>query len=259
MPAKVEKKPAARKPAARPSAAPHATPSKAAPAESPPPFAGFSRQGVPFFQGLAVAQSRDWFGAHKADYEALWRAPMLSLLTEVRGPAEELFGRKVAPPKIFRINRDVRFSKDKSPYKTHCGGLLGFGEVSSPEGVAGLYLQLGLEEFAATGFYALDSDRLALLRKRILDEKAGSKLAKLVAGCEARGQVAMSMQALKRAPSGVSPDHPRIALLRQKGLAVSFPGIPKGVRYTVGLKAWLLEQLRVAAPVVQWGFENGLG
>jgi uncharacterized protein (TIGR02453 family) len=251
MPAKVETKAAPSKPAARPS--------KKAPAEAPPPFAGFSRQGVPFFQGLALAQSREWFQAHKADYESLWRGPMTALLTELREPAGKILGRKVAPPKIFRINRDVRFSKDKSPYKTHCGGLLGFGEVSAPDGVAGLYVQLGTEEFAATGFYELDGDRLALLRKRILDEKAGSKLAKLVAACEAHGQSVISTQALKRAPSGVSPDHPRIALLRQKGLAVSFPAIPKSVRHTVGLKGWLLEQLEIAAPVVKWGMENGLG
>ena len=184
---------------------------------------------------------------------------MLSLLTELRAPAGKLLGREVAPPKIFRIIRDVRFSKDKSPYKTHCSGLLGFGEVSSPEGVAALYVQLGLEEFAATGFYELDGDRLALLRRRILDEKAGGKLARLVAACEAQGQSVTSMQALKRAPAGVSPEHPRIALLRQKGLAVSFAQAPKSVRHTAGLKAWLLEQLKLAAPVVKWGLENGLG
>jgi uncharacterized protein (DUF2461 family) len=125
--------------------------------------------------------------------------------------------------------------------------------------VAGLYVQLGLEEFAATGFYQLEPDRLALLRKRILDEKSGSKLAKLVAALEAKGQSVMSGEALKRAPAGVDPDHPRIALLRQKGLAVSFPAIPKSVRFTAGLEGWLVDQLKTAAPVVRWGFDNGLG
>jgi uncharacterized protein (TIGR02453 family) len=259
MPAPQEKKPAARGAPATKAPAKKAL-SKKAPITEPPPFAGFPKQGVSFFQGLAVSQSRDWFQAHKADYESLWRVPMLSLLTGLRGPAEKIYGRKVAPPKIFRINRDVRFSKDKSPYKLHCGGLLGFGEVSSPEGVAGLYVQLGLEEdFVATGFYQLEPDRLALLRKRILDEKSGSKLAKLVAAIEAKGQSVLSGEALKRAPSGVDPDHPRIELLRQKGLAVSFPAIPKAVRHTAGLEKWLLEQLKTAAPVVQWGFDNGLG
>ena len=257
MPANNREKPKAKRPAAAESAA--RKPSKQAPAEAPPPFAGFAKQGVPFFHGLAVAQSRDWFQAHKADYETLWRLPMISLLAGLRAPAEKLFGRKVAPPKIFRLNRDVRFSKDKSPYKLHCGGLLGFGEVSAPEGVAGLYVQLGLEDFAATGFYQLDPDRLALLRKRILDEKAGGKLARLVAALEAEGLSITSTETLKRAPSGVAPDHPRIALLRQKGLAISFPEIPKRVRFTAGLEGWLLEQLRIATPVVKWGFENGLG
>ena len=65
--------------------------------------------------------------------------------------------------------------------------------------------------------------------------------------------------ALKRAPSGIDPDHPRIALLRQKGLAVSFGEIPKAVRHTAALKGWLIEQTKLAAPVVKWAFENGVG
>jgi uncharacterized protein (TIGR02453 family) len=235
-------------------------PSKKAPAEVPPPFAGFPKQGVSFFEGLALAQSRDWFQAHKQDYETLWRLPMLGLLAGLRPACEKLYGRKVAPAKLFRLNRDVRFSKDKSPYKTHCAGLLGFGEVSAPDGgVAAIYLHLGVEEYAASGFYQLEPEKLALLRKRILDERAGGRLAKLVAAAKEKGLEVMAMETLKRAPAGIDPAHPRIELLKQKGLALSFPAIPKKVRYSAELKSWLLAHAKAGAPVVQWAFENGLG
>lgn len=236
------------------------TPSPLAATAALPPFAGFPKQGVAWFRALALAQSRDWFQAHKDGYRTLWLEPMQALLAELEGPLAKLYRRKLAPPKIFRLNRDVRFAKDKSPYKTNIAGMIGLAGAGGPMGgPVALYLHLGLEEAVAAGFYALEPDRLQLLRRRVLDEKTGGALQKLLAAAERKGLTLESVQELRRAPAGVPPDHPRIAILRHKGLALGAGEIPKGVRHSRELKSWLLEQARAAAPVVAWGLAQGLG
>ena len=232
----------------------------AAKKKTPPvaPFAGFPKPGISWFQGLALAQNRDWFQAHRDGYEQLWLAPMQSLLAELKTPLEKLYGKTLAPPKIFRLNRDVRFSKDKSPYKTHIAGMLAFDGFKPMEGPAGLYLHLGLEEMVAFGFYTLETPSLARLRKQLLDEKAGPALAKLIAAAGKVGLAPDAMEKLKRPPPGVSPDHPRVELLKQKALALSTGDLPRSVRFGAGLKEWILEQAKAAAPVVKWGLAQKL-
>ncbi len=225
-----------------------------------PPFTGFPRQGISFFHALALAQSREWFHAHKADYETLWRAPMQSLLEELRTPLAKIYGRKLDPPKIFRINRDVRYTNDKSPYKTHCAGKIAFaGAVNNQEGMVALYLHLGMEEEAGCGTYELDPDRLAHFRRAVIAPKSGEALARALGAVEKHGMRQISIGELKRAPSGIPVDHPRIAILRHKGLAVSFGKIPKAARNTVQLKEWLLAQAKIAAPVMAWSHAQKIG
>lgn len=221
-------------------------------------FGGFPKAGVAWFQALAMAQNREWFQANKAGYEALWLEPMKALAAQLTGPLTKLYGRKVAAPKIFRLNRDVRFSKDKSPYKTHAGLLLAFEGWGPMEGPAALYLHLGLDEVVGFGFYALEAPGLKRLRARILDDKSGGALEKLVATAKKAGLSLDGMEQLKRAPAGIDPAHPRIELLKFKGLALSRTDVPKRVRYTAELSDWLLEQAEAAAPVVKWGLAQKL-
>jgi uncharacterized protein (TIGR02453 family) len=91
-------------------------------------FSGFADADGRFFRALAKNQKREWFQAHRAEYDHGWVAPMKLLLAEVRERIDPLFPRHaLGDPKVFRINRDVRFSKDKSPYKTHIGGYVPLG------------------------------------------------------------------------------------------------------------------------------------
>ena len=113
------------------------------------PFAGFPKAGISWFQSLAVAQNREWFQAHKLAWEQLWLQPMQSLLAELRAPLEKIYGRKLGATKVFRLNRDVRFSKDKSPYKTNIAGMVPFEGFEPMQGPAALYLHLGLERQVA--------------------------------------------------------------------------------------------------------------
>src|SRR6266850_681663 len=88
-------------------------------------FEGFADKDAKFFRTLAKNQNRDWFQAHKEEFEEGWQRPMTALLSDVRGAIDKSFPHcDLAEPKIFRIYRDVRFSKDKSPYKTHIGGVI---------------------------------------------------------------------------------------------------------------------------------------
>src|SRR6185312_13298938 len=118
-------------------------------------FRGFDKRAPGFFHELASEQSRDWFGAHKDDYLTLWQRPMEALLGEVRAKLAPAYrGIELSEPKIFRIHRDVRFSKDKTPYKTHIAGVIGTG------GAAAIYVHLGLEEFTGAGAWELEPDKL---------------------------------------------------------------------------------------------------
>jgi uncharacterized protein (TIGR02453 family) len=223
------------------------------------PFAGFPREGVPWFRRLALEQSRDWFQENRAAYEELWVRPMSALLGELARPLCKVYGRAVGPPKIFRLNRDLRFSKDKRPYKTNIAGLLPLSRAASMESPAALYLHLGLEETVAFGFYVLQPPALRRLRELVLHEAKGPALQRLVNAAAAKGLELDGLERLKRAPAGVLPTHPRIELLKQKGLALSRPDIPKDVRFKATLKGWLLEQAKAAAPLVKWGLAQDLG
>lgn len=222
-------------------------------------FTGFPKAGVAWFQGLAMAQNKEWFHAHRDGYEQLWLEPINALVAEVSGPLAKLYGKKLAPAKIFRLNRDVRFSKDKSPYKTNAGVLLHFDGYPPMEGPAALYFHLGMDEEVAFGFYTLEPAALKRLRNAIVDEKTGPALQKLIDAAAKHGLTPMSMEQLKRAPVGLDPAHPRVELLKHKGLALSAGAIPKKVRYGAEFKDWVLAQAEAAAPVVKWGFAQKLG
>src|SRR5260370_398653 len=134
------------------------------------PFSGFPRDGVRFFRELAARQDREWFKAHKAEYAALWEAPMKALLDDV-GPriAKQYRGVKLQPPKHFRIYRDVRFAKDKSPFKTNIAAMIGFPGGEDDGAPAALYLHLGLTDAVAAGHWTLPSPKLQRYRKLVAD------------------------------------------------------------------------------------------
>ncbi len=145
------------------------TPSKPAPADhAPEPFQGFAPQALGFFHDLALHQDRAWFQEHQAIYEQEVQRPMAALVTAL---AAELARRDIpliGDPKrsIFRIHRDVRFSSDKSPYKTHAGAVLTRDGSKSSPGL--LYIHVAPEgSFTAAGFYCPEAGPLLALRRSI--------------------------------------------------------------------------------------------
>lgn len=168
-------------------------------------FTGFPMAAVDFYEDLEMNNSKAWWDEHKDVYRSAVLTPMRDLTDAL---ADE-FGEA----KLFRPNRDLRFSHDKSPYKTHQGAY-----VSVAPG-CGWYVQISADGLrVGGGFYQADSAALARLRARIASD-AGVELARLVADLTADGWV-LGGETLKSAPRGFDRNHPRIDLLRHKALSV---------------------------------------
>jgi uncharacterized protein (TIGR02453 family) len=217
-------------------------------------FEGFADADGKFFKRLAKNQDRAWFEAHKDEYEEGWVKPMKALLAEVRAGIDRAYEDvDLAEPKVFRIYRDVRFSADKTPYKTHIGGVIlartGKAVMEAP---AAIYVQLGTERFSAAGFYMMPKEALAEYRAAVLDDARGAEIAKTVKALEKKGFEVSAGEELTRVPKGIDPEHPRARLLKLKGLIASFPEVdPKLVTSRDFAKA-LIDQGRAVAPLVRW-------
>ncbi len=134
------------------------------------PFAGFTPAALRFFEDLAANQDREWFNAHKHVYEDQIRAP-LGALVEALTFAFAAHDIPISgDPKrsLFRIHRDVRFSKDKRPYKTNAGAVLSRGGDKSTSGMVYVHIAAGDGAFMAAGFYGPSPETLAALRQGIV-------------------------------------------------------------------------------------------
>ncbi len=170
-------------------------------------FTGFPPEAFDFYRRLSADNSRAFWLANKATYDQAVRAPMLALLDEF--PEMGTFH-------VFRPNRDVRFAKDKTPYKDHIAAYV------ESQGGAGHYIHLGAEGmFAGCGYYDMAADQLERFRAAIDADATGSDLQARCTAAEKRGLRLGAMSALKTAPRGFAKDHQRIELLRRKGLVAS--------------------------------------
>ncbi len=164
-------------------------------------FRGWPAEAIEFYEALEADNSRTYWHDHKAEYDKLVRGPMDELLAEL---APE-FGEG----KIFRPYRDVRFSADKSPYKTAIGATLAHGG----------YVQFSADGLAAgSGLYVMAADQLDRYRRAVTHARTGGELVGLVAAARDDGLEVTARELLKTAPKGYPRDHPRIDLLRLKGL-----------------------------------------
>jgi len=233
-------------------------PKQKASAAAPAAFTGFEKSAMGFWHELAAEMNRDWFLANKARYEAQWVEPMQALLDDV--------GRRLAPayrplalgaPKVMRIYRDVRFSKDKAPYKTHIGAVITVaGKKIGEDGNAAMYDHLGVEEeFVGVGSYRFDAAKLATWRKAVAG-KPGAQLAPLIAKLRKAGYAVGGHDDYKKVPTGFPADHPRADLLKVRGLTGGFPEIPAGLLHKPGLADWLVKHGKAMAPLVIWLHRN---
>lgn len=197
-------------------------------------FGGFTDEAILFYEGLLADNSKTYWTAHKDVYERAVRQPMQALL-------EELAPGFHAEVTLFRPYRDVRFSKDKSPYKTAQGGFL---EMVS--GV-GYYMQIDADGvLVGGGFHSQDREQIARFRAAIDSDLTGPQLEEITrklakAGFEIGGNQ------VKTRPRGVAPDHPRLELMRREYVTAGRQVAPETITPAFMKKEW-----RKIAPLVQW-------
>jgi uncharacterized protein (TIGR02453 family) len=226
-----------------------------------PRFEGFADRDARFFKALAKNQDRAWFAAHRDEYEEGWHAPMKALLAEVRERLAPTYKHEdLAPPKVFRIYRDVRFSKDKSPYKTHIGGYLGIeGTSAGPGGAAALYVHVAANElFACAGQYMMDGEQLKRYRAALVDGARSREIAAILKPLTRAGFTVESYEQLQRVPKGFDPGHPHADLLRRKGLIVSFPDPPRALLTSRKLVEWCVTHGKKTVALVEWLAGNAM-
>ena len=228
-------------------------------AAEPVAFQGFDRTAPAFFAELAVEMNKDWFDRNKQRYVDQWVQPMTALLGEVASRLAKPYAPiKLGAPKLFRIYRDTRFAKDKTPYKTHIAGVIPLANKKPADGgCMAMYIHVGLdEEFVGVGSYFFDDKGLARWRKLVAADKTGKPLAALVARLRARGYDVGGHDDYKKVPKGHAADHPRAELLKMRGMTAGFPAIPKGLLHRRTLADWLVDHGKATAPLVTWLFRN---
>jgi uncharacterized protein (TIGR02453 family) len=195
-------------------------------------FTGFRPEAIQFLADLAANNERDWFQPRKAEFERLLKTPLeelcIALEEQFRARDIPLHADPVKSP--FRIYRDTRFSKDKSPYKTHLAASFGWAGDgvdaavgrSHAENVhaSGGYFHLQPGEiYVGGGVWHPDSTWLTAFRQRLVKDLAGFQA--IVEAPEFKrefGKVGDDGESLKRVPPGFPADHPAADLLRLKNV-----------------------------------------
>ena len=202
-------------------------------------FEGFPEQALVFYEGLRADNTKAYWSDHRPTYDSCVKAPMEALLAEL----EPEFG----PTKFFRPYRDVRFAKDKTPYKDHAGAV-----AHDVDGSTGLYVQLSADGlYVAGGSWHLASDQVARLRAAVDDDATGARLAKVLARLEEDGW-SVGGERLVRVPKPYAAGHPRADLLRAKSLSSSRAFEPDEWLHTRECADRVRQAWRVLAPLNDW-------
>jgi uncharacterized protein (TIGR02453 family) len=218
-------------------------------------FEGFGAKALPFFKALKFHQSKAWFDENRALYDRAVVEPMIALLDELsaRFAKAKISLTGDGKKSIFRIHRDVRFAKDKSPYKTHCGAVMTRSGAKNDQGL--LYLHIDPEGcFVAAGFHMPEPPDLLKLRKAVA--KDGGKAFLAMETALKKGKLALDEErALSRTPKGFEAlkggklDGP----VRLKSFIVEEP-LPAKLIATPKLTDTVVDFAKRAEPLLKFGW-----
>jgi uncharacterized protein (TIGR02453 family) len=197
-------------------------------------FHGWPEEALDFYDGLEADNTKTYWLAHKQTYETCVLQPMTELLDEL--------GPEYGEGKVFRPYRDLRFSKDKTPYKTAIGAVVGDG-----------YIQLSARGLAVgSGMWEMAPDQLERYRQAVADDLSGPGLEELVGAIRAQQIDVHGHGVLRSAPRGYAADHPRIDLLRCKGLVAWQQWPVEEWLGTAAAKKRITDFLAATAPLTTW-------
>ena len=223
-------------------------------------FRGFGPDAMSFLEGLDADNSKSYFDANRTIYDEQVALPLKQLVVAVGDRLVE----SVAPgieyePKVgrslFRINRDLRFGKDKTPYNTHLDAVWWQGEHTKTS--PGYIMRIMSDStLTGVGIYGLDGDRLTRYRDAVVG-RPGEQLAAIVSGLEGsvRG-ASMSEPSRKRVPKGYDPEHPRAAYLLHDGFHVSARAATPASITSARFATWVADRLATYAELHRWLVDN---
>jgi uncharacterized protein (TIGR02453 family) len=221
-------------------------------------FTGFSEEGIRFLAELRDNNEREWFNARKHIYQDTIVAPAIAFI-EALGERLRLIVPEVrydtrtnGSGSMMRIYRDVRFSNDKSPYKTNIGIVFWQGTAKKTES-ASFYFHLSAEEtWIGGGIYQFPKPTLLAYREAVDDDERGEALAAIVTRLKAAGYNVGGEQ-YKRVPRGYDPEHPRGELLKLKGLTTAAqPHFTRAQITSPNLVDLCLDHCANMAPLIRW-------
>lgn len=223
-------------------------------------FSGFPEATFRFLKGLTADNSKAWFAAHRDDYEQGYVAPAKALVAALGPPLRKISPTVQYEPKVngslFRINRDVRFSKDKSPYKNHLDLWFWHGAHrgwSAP----GFFFRLFADRvIVGGGMHQFEKPLLDRYRQAVVAPRAGAALEKAIAAVAAAGPWTIGGASRKTVPRGFDPDHPRAALLRHEGLWAERTVATGKETRSAKFAADCLERFAETKPLVAWLLTN---
>lgn len=201
-------------------------------------FRGFPAEAIDFYEQLEADNTKAFWQANKGTFESTVRAPMIALCEEL-----DDYGSF----HLFRPYNDVRFVKGRPPYKTAQGA------YSEAEGGTGYYVHFAADGLmTAAGYYNMAKDQLERFRAAVDDDRAGPEIEARAEQLAAKGYSIGAMEELKSAPRGYPKDHPRIALLRRKGLMASRSWPPAAWLHTKQAATKVRKAWDDARPMCDW-------
>jgi uncharacterized protein (TIGR02453 family) len=219
-------------------------------------FTGFSRETVQFFEGLRKNNTKNWFESHKNDYEKYVMEPARAFIMAMGERLRKQFPGIVAVPKVnkslFRINRDTRFSLDKSPYKTNLGIFFWEGtrpKIESP----GFYFHLEPPAFRlGGGLYSFPQYLFDTYRRSVVHPHYGKELAEILSRLRKKEGYQIGGKHYKRVPAGYDPSHPNAQYLLHNGFYVGFETDIPGELYSENLLNYCWEVYQPFFPLHRW-------
>ena len=222
------------------------------------PFVGFPSEGLQFLSDLYAHNEREWFNAHKAVYERALLGPgqcfvrALGERLQELSPAIQYDTRTNGSGSMLRIDPDIRFSKDKTPYHTQMRFFFWEGAAPKMRNPGFHFTFDGLSGATYAGRWGFDKPLLTAFREAVADARRGPELVAMIAEVQASGEYLVGGSHYKRVPRGYPSDHPRAELLRHNGLNARAPEIPAAVLTAPELVDVCFQHCRNMASLVRW-------